>query len=131
MSRRPVFWRAPRPPHIGAYDPNIPAAGKFTALIPLCIILAHMRGGNAQKARYVWQREVPPPSRENRRSAAATRQAGSRRAHVLTERREARKANRASVYWRRRIMAVGLLLSFTLPPVFSRLVHTPTPPHES
>src|SRR5919199_3656603 len=111
----------------GAYDPNIPAGGKFTVQIPLCIIVPHMRGGNAQKARYIGRREVSPPSRENHRSAAASRRAGSRPAHDLAERREARKANRTSVYRRRRIMAVGLVLSFTLALVFAVLVQTPTP----
>jgi hypothetical protein len=40
-------------------------------------------------------------------------------------RREARKANKASVYWRRRIMALGLLLSFVLALVFAVLVQSP------
>ena len=44
---------------------------------------------------------------------------------TLAERREARKANSASVYRRRRFMAVGLLLSFTLALIFAVLLQTP------
>src|SRR5215212_8939876 len=82
-----------------------------------------MRGGNAQKARY-GGREVSPAPRENHRSTTAPREIG-RRTGVLAERREARKANRVSVYHRRRIMAVGLMLSFMLALVFAVLVQTP------
>src|SRR5215211_4367881 len=85
-----------------------------------------MRGGNVQKARYGGQRrrEVSPASRENPRSTTLPRQIG-RRTGILAERREARKANWAGVYRRRRFMAVGLMLSFMLALVFAVLVQTP------
>jgi hypothetical protein len=84
-----------------------------------------MRGGNVQKIRYVGQRrEVSPASRENHRNTTAPRQIG-RHAGILAERREARKANRASVYRRRRIMAVCLMFSFALALIFAVLVQTP------
>jgi hypothetical protein len=84
-----------------------------------------MRGGNVQKARFGGQRrEVSPESRANHRSTTAPRQVG-RRTGILAEHREARKANRASVYRRRRIMAVCLMLSFMLALVFAVLVQTP------
>jgi hypothetical protein len=84
-----------------------------------------MRGGNVQKVRYVGQRrEVSPASRESHTNTTAPRQVG-RHTGILAERREARKANRASVYRRRRIMAVCLMLSFTLALVFAVLVQTP------
>src|SRR5215216_3089937 len=82
-----------------------------------------MRGGNAQKARY-GRRGVSPAPRENHRSTTVAREIG-RRTSTLAERREARMANRASVYRRRRFMAVGLLLSFMLALVFAVLVQTP------
>src|SRR5918995_765359 len=85
-----------------------------------------MRGGNVQKSRHVvrQRREVPLPSPVNRRSAVPPHRAG-RRASSLIERREARKANKAGVYRRRRVMAVGLLLSFVLALVFAVLAGTP------
>jgi hypothetical protein len=84
-----------------------------------------MRGGNVQKIRYGGQRrEVSPASRENHGSATVPHQVG-RRTGILAERREARKSNRASVYRRRRIMAVCLMLSFMLALVFAVLVQTP------
>src|SRR5215204_4575152 len=88
--------------------------GKFTVHRPLCIIAPSMRGGNVQKARHVGQgREARAASRANLRSATLPEGAG-RRAGTIVERREARKANKDSVYRRRRIMAFGLLLSFVL-----------------
>ena len=84
-----------------------------------------MRGGNVQKARHVGQRrELSPASRENGGSTTAPRQVG-RRTGILDERREARKANKANVYRRRRIMAVGLMLSFVLALVFAVLFQSP------
>src|SRR5215207_5117247 len=85
-----------------------------------------MRGGNVQKARHVvrQRREVPLASPAIRRSAVSPHQPG-RRAGTLIERREARKANKAGVYRRRRVMAVGLLLSFVLALVFAVLAGTP------
>jgi hypothetical protein len=85
-----------------------------------------MRGGNVQKSRHVvrQRREVPLASPANRRSAVPPDQAGGR-AVALVERREARKANKAGVYRRRRVMAVGLLLSFVLALVFAVLAGTP------
>src|SRR5215212_2627303 len=85
-----------------------------------------MRGGNVQKSRHVvrQRREVPLPSLVNRRSAVPPHRAG-RRASSLIERREARKANKAGVYRRRRVMAVGLLLSFVLALVLAVLAGTP------
>jgi hypothetical protein len=56
---------------------------------------------------------VPPSHRTGRRAGA------------LEERREARKANKASVYRRRRIMAVGLFFSFVLALVFAVLLQAP------
>jgi hypothetical protein len=84
-----------------------------------------MRGGNVQKAGYVGQRrEDPSAPRANLRSVTRTHQP-SRRAGLLAERREAHKANKVSVYRRRRIMAVGLFLSFALALVFAVLVQAP------
>src|SRR5215217_5579289 len=85
-----------------------------------------MRGGNVQKARHVvrQRREVPLASPAIRRSAVSPHQPG-RRAGTLIERREARKANKAGVYRRRRVMAVGLFLSFALALVFAVLVQAP------
>src|SRR5215213_2940439 len=85
-----------------------------------------MRGGNVQKARHVvrQRREVPLALPANRRSAVSPHQPG-RRAGAVIERREARKANKAGVYRRRRVMAVGLLLSFVLALVFAVLAGTP------
>jgi hypothetical protein len=54
----------------------------------------------------------------------APRRAG-RHGSILDERRKARKVNRASVYLKRRIMAVCLMLSFVLALVFAVLVQTP------
>ena len=79
-----------------------------------------------EKARYVGRREVSPPSRENQRSATPPRQDGLRPPDIYAERRQTRKANRASVYRRRRIMAVGLLVSLVLALVFAVLVQTPS-----
>jgi hypothetical protein len=85
-----------------------------------------MRGGNVQKVRYVGQRrEAPSASRAKLRSAAIPQGAGLRAGGVLDERREARKANKASVYRRRRTMAVGLFLSFALALIFAVLLQAP------
>ncbi|HEX2181201.1 MAG TPA: hypothetical protein VHH10_02875 [Rubrobacteraceae bacterium] len=48
-----------------------------------------------------------------------------RRPGVLDERREARKANKASIYRRRRAMAVGLFFSFALALVFAVTLQAP------
>lgn len=82
-----------------------------------------MRGGNVQKTRHVGQRRGSHSvGRANLRSVTPP---PDRRAGVLAERREARKANKAGVYRRRRIMAIGLFLSFALALVFAVLVQAP------
>src|SRR5215208_7006327 len=125
MSRRGVSWRAPWSPiEDSAHKYTSPwlRGGKFTVHRPLCIIAPSMRGGNVQKARYVGQgREARAASRANLRSATPPEGAG-RRASTIVERREARTANKDSVYRRRRIMALGLLISFVLALVFAVLV---------
>ncbi|HEU4494914.1 MAG TPA: hypothetical protein VFR69_12010 [Rubrobacteraceae bacterium] len=81
-----------------------------------------MRGGNLQKPRYLGQRrEAAPAPRANLRSVAPSHRTG-RRASTLEERR---KANKTSVYRRRRIMAVGLFFSFVLALVFAVLLQAP------
>ena len=78
-----------------------------------------------QKARYVGQRRhTPSASRANLRNVAPPRRNG-RRPGALDERREARKANKASIYRRRRFMAVGLLLSFALALVLAVVLQSP------
>ena len=78
-----------------------------------------------QKARYVGQRNhTQSASRANLRDVAPPRQNGQRPG-TLHERRESRKANKAIVYRRRRVMAVGLFLSFALALVLAVLLQAP------
>jgi hypothetical protein len=76
-----------------------------------------------QKARHVGHHS-PPAARADLSNVAPLRQNG-RRPGLLDERREARKANKAGVYRRRRFMAVGLLLSFALAPVLAVVLQSP------
>ena len=70
------------------------------------------------------RREVPLAAPSSRKRTVPPQRDG-RRAVALVERREARKANKAGVYRRRRVMAVGLLLSLVLALVFAVLAGTP------
>ena len=91
-----------------------------------------MRGGNPQKVRYLRERrEAPTAPRANLRSVTRPYQPARRRTGALAERREARKADKASVYRRRRIMAVGLFLSFALALVFAVLLQAPHAPEHT
>src|SRR5918994_7393870 len=80
-----------------------------------------MRGGNLQKARYFRESNgAPPAPRANLRSVTPPQ-----RSAVLHERRETRKAHEASIYRRRRVMAIGLFFSFVLALVLAVILQAP------
>src|SRR5215203_2701438 len=81
-----------------------------------------MRGGNAQRAQHLGDRQEAPGHRRPTRRTGRPSPAGDRIESNFIELREARKAKRGEVYRRRRFMAVSLLVLGAVALVFAVFV---------